>query len=180
MRGARRFREQKWLLDMVISSVGLDWDQLRMAITTAPVGFEGLGDWAMVAGRAKRYDELSPAFAAGAAGREARAIAAKETGDLVSARESYLIAALYYGMAQWPLDEPSNRNHELDAKKIAFPADRQGSLSRRHQRSRHGYLQGDVGLVLWRQVARTGHGRPRDRRSRPIRGTAERPHNRRG
>jgi hypothetical protein len=119
MRGARRFREQKWLLDMVISTVGLDWDQLRMAVTTAPVGFEGLGDWAMVAGRAKRYDELSPAFAAGAAAREARAIAAKEAGDLVSARESYLIASLYYGMAQWPLDEASKRNHDLDARKIA-------------------------------------------------------------
>ena len=43
MAGARRFHEQKWLLDSVISTVGLDWDQLRMAVTVAPSGFEGNG-----------------------------------------------------------------------------------------------------------------------------------------
>ena len=31
MRGARRFREQKWLIDAAISTIGLDFDQLRMA-----------------------------------------------------------------------------------------------------------------------------------------------------
>jgi hypothetical protein len=36
---ARRFREQKWLLDIVISIVGLDWDLLRMGMATAPIGF---------------------------------------------------------------------------------------------------------------------------------------------
>lgn len=119
MRGARRFREQKWLLDVVIGTVGLEWDQLRMAVTTAPVGFEALGDWAIVAGRAKRYDEITPAFTAGASGREARANEAKARGDLVTARESYLVSALYYGMAQWPIDEASHLNRELNTKKIA-------------------------------------------------------------
>lgn len=118
MRGARRFREQKWLLDMVVATVGLDWDQLRMGVTTAPVGFEGVGDWATVAARAKRFDEITPAFTTGAASRETRAIEAKERGDLVTARESYLISALYYGQAQWPIDEVSDLNRELDAKKI--------------------------------------------------------------
>jgi hypothetical protein len=28
VRGARRFREQKWLLDSVVSTIGLDWDLL--------------------------------------------------------------------------------------------------------------------------------------------------------
>jgi pimeloyl-ACP methyl ester carboxylesterase len=119
MRGARRFREQKWLLDIVIATVGLDWDQLRMAITTAPVGFEAIGDWSVVAGRAKRFDEITPAFRDGAERRESKAQEAQSRGDLVSARESYLVAALYYGMAQWPIDEASALNRELDAKKIA-------------------------------------------------------------
>lgn len=119
MRGARRFREQKWLLDVVIATVGLEWDQLRMAVMTAPAGFEGIGDWAVVAGRAKRFDEITPAFTAGAGGREKRADEARARGDLVTARESYLVSALYYGMAQWPIDEVSDLNRELDARKLA-------------------------------------------------------------
>lgn len=119
MRGARRFREQKWLLDIVVSNVGLDWDQLRMAVTTAPVGFEAVGDWSIVASRAKRFDEITPAFVDGAVRREARAGEAEARGDLVTARECYLVAALYYGMAQWPISEASQINRELDAKKVA-------------------------------------------------------------
>ena len=119
MRGARRFREQKWLLDMVITTVGLDWDQLRMAVITAPVGFEAIGDWSVVAGRAKRFDEITPAFIDGASRRETRAREAESRGDLVTGRESYLVSALYYGMAQWPIDEASDLNRELDSKKVA-------------------------------------------------------------
>ncbi len=116
---ARRFREQKWLLDLVISTVGLDWDLLRMGMATAPVGFEGMGDWSQVVGKVKRFDDMSPSFAEIAAGREARAIEAEKAGDEITARESYLVAAIYYGIAQWPIDEICERNRELNAKKLA-------------------------------------------------------------
>jgi alpha-beta hydrolase superfamily lysophospholipase len=89
-----------------------------MAVATAPVGFEAIGDWGVVAGRAKRFDEITPAFTDGAARREMRAREAEARGDRVTARESYLVAALYYGMAQWPIDEASEQNRELDAKKV--------------------------------------------------------------
>jgi dienelactone hydrolase len=115
---ARRYREQKWLLDIVISTVGLDWDLLRMGMATAPVGFEGMGDWSLVTSKVKRFDDLSPSFAEVAAGREARARIAERAGDEVTAREAYLVASLYYGIAQWPLDEISERNRELNAKKL--------------------------------------------------------------
>jgi dienelactone hydrolase len=117
-RGARRFREQKWLLDSVISTTGLDWDLLRMATVTAPIGFEGMGDWAVVASKAKRFDDISPSFESVAAGREARAREAEEVGNEVTARESYLVASIYYGVAQWPIDEINERNLMLNAKKI--------------------------------------------------------------
>ena len=87
-RGSRRFREQKWLLDSVIATIGLDWDLLRMSTVTAPIGFEGMGDWAVVASKAKRFDEISPAFEEVAAGREARAREAEENNNEVTARES--------------------------------------------------------------------------------------------
>ncbi|MGE0748592.1 MAG: alpha/beta hydrolase family protein [Rhodospirillales bacterium] len=119
MKGARRFREQKWLLDTVISTVGLDWDQLRMAVTVAPSGFEGANDWAVTAASIKRYDEITPGFATHAGRRLERAAAAAASGDVITARESYLIAALYYGVAQWPIDEDSALNKDLNARKIA-------------------------------------------------------------
>ena len=116
---ARRFREQKWLLDHIIATVGLDWDLLRMGMATAPVGFEGMGDWSQVVSKAKRFDDMSPSFADIAAGREARALEAEKAGDEITAREAFLVAAIYYGIAQWPLDEISPRNRELNAKKLA-------------------------------------------------------------
>jgi dienelactone hydrolase len=118
VRGAKRFREQKWLLDSVISTIGLDWDLLRMATVTAPIGFEGMGDWAIVAGMAKRFDDISPSFESVAAGREARAREAEEAGNEITARESYLVASIYYGVAQWPIDEVNERNLMLNAKKL--------------------------------------------------------------
>jgi dienelactone hydrolase len=114
----KRFREQKWLLDIVISNIGLDWDLLRMGMATAPVGFEGLGDWSQVVARARRYDELTPSFREIAAHREARAQEAKRAGDEITARECYLVAAIYYGIAQWPIYEISDLNLELNAKKL--------------------------------------------------------------
>lgn len=118
MRGARRFREQKWMLDAIISTVGLDWDQLRMATTVAPSGFEGMGDWAVIAGTVKRFDEITPGFQGGAERREVRARDAEARGDVVTARECYLIAALYYGVAQWPIDEDNALNTHLNARKV--------------------------------------------------------------
>ena len=118
VRGAKRFREQKWLLDAVVSTIGLDWDLLRMATVTAPIGFEGMGDWAIVASKAKRFDDISPSFEEVAAGREARANEAEQQGNGVTARESYLVASIYYGVAQWPIDEINDRNLALNARKL--------------------------------------------------------------
>ncbi len=119
MRGARRFREQKWMLDAVISTVGLDWDQLRMATTVAPSGFEGMGDWAVIANSVRRFDEITPGFQGGGEHREVRAREAEERGDTTTARESYLIAALYFGVAQWPIDEDCALNTHLNERKLA-------------------------------------------------------------
>ena len=58
------------------------------------------------------------AFAEVAAGRERRAREAEQFGREVTAREAYLVASIYYGVAQWPIDEISERNLELNAKKL--------------------------------------------------------------
>jgi pimeloyl-ACP methyl ester carboxylesterase len=105
-------------LDIVISTVGLDWDLLRMGMATAPVGFEAMGDWSQAVAKVKRLDEFSSGFAEIAALRERRARESEQNGDEISARESYLIASIYYGIAQWPIHEVNERNLELNAKKL--------------------------------------------------------------
>lgn len=116
--GARRFHEQKWLLDAVISTVGLDWDQLRMAVTVAPSGFEGMGDWSVIAQNVKRFDEITPGFIEGADRRVARAREAQDNGHVTTARESWLIAGIYYGIAQWPIDQLNGLNRDLNSRKL--------------------------------------------------------------
>ncbi|VCU71085.1 2,6-dihydropseudooxynicotine hydrolase [Pigmentiphaga humi] len=132
--GARRFHEQKWLIDSVIATVGLDWDQLRMAVTVAPTGFEGMGDWNVMAKTVHRYDEITPCFIDGAERREVRARQALARRDLVTARESFLVASLYFGLAQWPIDSVSPLNIELGRRKVDCYAQFAALANRRIER----------------------------------------------
>ncbi len=156
MRGARRFREQKWMIDAAISTIGLDFDQLRMATSVAPSGFEGMGDWAAVAVTVKRFDEITPGFRAGADRRARRAREAEERGDAVTARESYLVAAIYYGVAQWPIDEDSDLNRVLNADKLACYA-RYAALAP-HPIQRADIPMGDRSIPGWLHLP--VHGEP--------------------
>ena len=115
---SRRFEEQKWLLDTVIETIGLDWDQLRRVNTLNVAGLDAGSDYDWISGAVTRFDEMSPAFATAAGRRRARAQAAEKDGNLVTARESYFIAAVFYGWAQWPLHDRPERNAELNALKI--------------------------------------------------------------
>jgi dienelactone hydrolase len=113
----RRFDEQRWVLDNVIRSVGLDWDQPRTVYWNAPIGFEGAADFAAIRQRVQKYADITPAFEATARRREAKAAEAEKAGDLVTARENYYAATIYYGAAQWPIDENSEKNLALNQNK---------------------------------------------------------------
>ena len=41
-RRVRRWHEQRWLLDAVVQSVGMEWDQPRLAYTLLPCGPEAV------------------------------------------------------------------------------------------------------------------------------------------
>src|SRR5579872_1818740 len=51
----RRFEEQRWVLDNIIHSVGLDWDQPRTIYWNAPIGFDGAADFAGIRQRVQKY-----------------------------------------------------------------------------------------------------------------------------
>jgi hypothetical protein len=51
----RRWTEQRWLLDNIIRSVGLDWDQPRTITYNTPCGPEANADFAGIRERVKKY-----------------------------------------------------------------------------------------------------------------------------
>ncbi len=107
---ARRFVEQRWLIDNIIRANGIDWDQPRTTYLNAPLGLEAGSDFAAIRQRVQKFADCSPAFQAAARRREARAIEAAQAGNSVTARENYLMAAVHWGAAQWPFDENNDEN----------------------------------------------------------------------
>src|SRR5262245_63870373 len=84
----RRFREQRWLLDNTIRSVGMDWDQPRSMYLSSPCGPEANADFAALRQRITKLADASPAFEAVARRREAKAQAAEKDGATITARDN--------------------------------------------------------------------------------------------
>ncbi len=115
----RRWTEQRWLIDNVIRSVGIDWDQPRSINYNAPCGPEANPDFAGIRERVKKYADISPAFETAARRREVKAQAAETAEQWVTARQNYFIAAVQYAAAQWPHDENNEKNLALNQRKRA-------------------------------------------------------------
>jgi dienelactone hydrolase len=113
----RRWTEQRWLLDNTIRAVGMDWDQPRSLYLSAPCGVEANADFAGIRQRITKLADASPAFEAVARRREAKAQAAEQNGDLVTARENYFMASIHWAAAQWPIDENDEPNRFYNGKK---------------------------------------------------------------
>lgn len=115
----RRWDDQRWILDNIIKSIGVEWDQARISYTLGPCGTEAAADFAGVRARVRRFSDISRAFERAASRRECMARQFEEDGKMISARESYFIASLLYGGAQWPIFENNERNLRLDEAKTA-------------------------------------------------------------
>ena len=113
----RRWTEQRWLIDNIIRSVGVDWDQPRTVSYNAPCGPEANADFAAIRERVKKYADIAPAFTATARRREAKARAAEEADEHVTARQNYFMAAIHYAAAQWTFEENSEQNVALNQSK---------------------------------------------------------------
>jgi len=116
---ARRFMEQRWLLDNVIRANGIDWDQPRTTYLNVPLGFEASADFVAIRGRVQKFADCSPAFQAAARRREGKARDALRQGNKVTARENFLMAAVHWGAAQWPFDENNQENLFCNERKRA-------------------------------------------------------------
>jgi fermentation-respiration switch protein FrsA (DUF1100 family) len=113
----KRWDEQKWALDDIIGSVGMDWDQGRSLAMIATMGPESTNDINAIRIRIKKFADFVPAFESVGRRREALAKENEAAGSLVSARDNYFMAANYYGHAQWSIYEKNDHNMMLNAKK---------------------------------------------------------------
>ncbi len=113
----RRWTEQRWLLDNIIRTVGMDWDQPRSIYLSSPMGPEANADFAGLRQRIVRLADASPAFEAVARRREGKAQAAEQDDHPVTARDNYFMAAIHWGAAQWPIDENNEQNRFYNSKK---------------------------------------------------------------
>ena len=117
-RRMKRWQEQRWLLDVVVQTVGIEWDQRRIGYTLGPCGPEAAPDFNGVRARTKRFNDASREFRRAAVRRENKARQHEAEGHPVAAGESYFIAALLYGSAQWPIFAHTPENDRLGDKKV--------------------------------------------------------------
>ncbi len=117
-RRTKRWQEQRWIVDNIIQTVGVEWDQARIGYTLGPCGPDASYDFNQIRQRVKKFADIAPQFAAAARRRETIAQEYEREGRFVAARESYFIASALWSAAQWPLFENSKENIQYNERKI--------------------------------------------------------------
>lgn len=113
-RKMKRWREQRWLLDQVIQTRGLDWDQGRTGKILRNCGPGVEGELREIGRRIQKFTDIPREFSRAAERREGLAREAEKAGHEVEAREHYYVAAIFYINAMWAVYEDGN------AKRIAW------------------------------------------------------------
>ena len=121
-RKMKRWREQRWILDQVIQTRGIDWDQGRSGKILRNCGPGVQGDLQEICRRIQKFVDIPREFARAAARREELAREAETAGHLLEAREHYYIAACFYTNAMWAIYEDGNpqRIHWQERKRASY------------------------------------------------------------
>lgn len=88
-RKMKRWREQRWILDQVIQSRGIDWDQGRTGKIIRNCGTGVEKDLTEVCNRVKKFVDIPREFSQAAARREKQGSKAETSGKLTDARDHY-------------------------------------------------------------------------------------------
>ncbi|MBM4297492.1 MAG: hypothetical protein FJ143_07100, partial [Deltaproteobacteria bacterium] len=107
-RKMKRWREQRWILDQVIQTRGIDWDQARTGKIIRNCGPGVEKDLNDLCSRIKKFVDIPREFSQAAARREQMARAAEAADKLTEAREHYYIASCFYTNALWAIYEDGN------------------------------------------------------------------------
>ena len=107
-RKMKRWREQRWLLDQIIQTRGLDWDQGRTGKILRNCGAGVEADLREISRRVQKFTDIPRESSRAAARREELAREAESAGHEVEAREHYYVAATFYTNAMWAIYEDNN------------------------------------------------------------------------
>lgn len=107
-RKMKRWREQRWLLDQVIQTRGLDWDQGRTGKILRNCGPGAEADLREISRRIQKFVDIPREFARAGARREELARETEAAGHVVEARDHYYIASVFYTNAMWAIYEDNN------------------------------------------------------------------------
>lgn len=159
MRGPRRWREQRWLIDETIRSNGIEWDQPRLGYTLGPVvGEQSAGDMAMLRTRIRKVADYVPAVSSVAVRHEQLARRAEDEGHGVTAGEHWHAAAMLWSLAVWPLWETTPELLMLDERKNSAYLSWTPHASHRVERVDIPF--GDTTLPAWFHVPSSYNGTP--------------------
>jgi dipeptidyl aminopeptidase/acylaminoacyl peptidase len=107
-RKMKRWREQRWILDQVIQTRGIDWDQGRTGKILRNCGPGVQGDLQEVCRRIQKFVDIPREFSRAAARREQQGREAEAAGHFPEARDHYYIASCFYTNAMWAIYEDGN------------------------------------------------------------------------
>ena len=107
-RKVKRWRDQRWILDQVIQTRGIDWDQGRTGKIVRNCGPKVEQHLADVCSRIKKFVDIPREFSSAAARQEGLAREAESVGNAADARDRYYIAACFYTNAMWAIYEDGN------------------------------------------------------------------------
>src|SRR5438094_1045332 len=107
-RKMKRWREQRWILDQIIQTRGIDWDQGRTGKILRNCGPGVQSDLQEITRRIQKFVDMPREFARVAARCEELAKETEKAGHLVEAREHYYIAAIFYTNDMWEIYEDVN------------------------------------------------------------------------
>ncbi len=115
----RRILGQRWLIDLGIETTGVDFVWPGCHIAMGACGLDAAADVMSIQSRVKKYTDILREFVRVAAKREAIAKKAEGEGHVVTARDNYFAAAIFYASAQTAICEDDNKeNIAYNAKKI--------------------------------------------------------------
>lgn len=117
---AQRMRQQQWLYDRLIQASGPDfyWPMTEMTLTAC--GVDVSADIRGIRMSVKKLIDITRELTRVGDKRANMAKRAESDGHLVTARQNYFSAAVFYTMAQGPIHEDDNKiNLALSAKKAA-------------------------------------------------------------
>jgi dipeptidyl aminopeptidase/acylaminoacyl peptidase len=121
-RKMKRWREQRWILDQVIQTRGIDWDQGRSGKILRNCGPGVQSDLQEICRRIQKFVDIPREFSRAAARRETQGREAEAAGHFLEARDHYYIAACFYTNAMWAIYEDGNpqRIYWQERKRVCY------------------------------------------------------------